>query len=125
MIGKIRHRQGKLICELDEDHFVDLATVARLCEFRTREFASKLKISERQLERVFHQEAGVAPKAWLRDQRMIYVKELFERGLHKRLVASIAGFKSYSHFASEVTQHFGTQPKHLEKLPSEEVETES
>ena len=76
-----------------------------------------LKISERQLERLFRQQTGTTPKAWLRDQRMIYAKELFDRGMHKRLVSTITGFKSYSHFASEVSQYFGQQPKELEKAP--------
>ena len=117
MIGKLTQRNGKIVCELDEDHFVELATVARLCEFKASEFAKNLKISERQLERLFRQQTGMTPIAWLRDQRMIYAKELFDRGMHKRLVATITGFKSYSHFASEVSQYFGQQPKELEKVP--------
>ena len=117
MIGKLTQRNGKVVCELDEDHYVELATVARLCEFKASEFAKNLKISERQLERLFRQQTGTTPKAWLRDQRMIYAKELFDRGMHKRLVSTITGFKSYSHFASEVSQYFGQQPKELEKTP--------
>ena len=117
MIGKLTQRNGKDVCELDEDHYFELATVARLCEFKASGFAKNLKIGERQLERLFRKQTGMNPKAWLRDQRMIYAKELFDRGMHKRLVSTITGFKSYSHFASEVSQYFGQQPKELEKAP--------
>ena len=79
------------------------------------DLASLLNVSERQMERSFHDILNMPPKSWLREQRMVYARELFERGMHKREVASITGFKSYSHFAAEVAHFFSKKPKDLER----------
>ncbi len=116
MLGKIKKRGQKMFCIIDQTVFLDMGALAKLYRFRAGDLADILEVSERHMERAFHSEVGMSPKKWLREQRMKYVLELFARGLHKRVVAEVTGFKSYSHFASEVSKSMGLCPKELEKL---------
>jgi transcriptional regulator GlxA family with amidase domain len=115
VLGKLVKKGSKLFCVAETDAQLDVSKLARLCEFKSSDLASLLNVSERQMERSFNDILNMPPKSWLREQRMVYAKELFDRGMHKREVASITGFKSYSHFAAEVAHFFSKKPKDLER----------
>jgi AraC-like DNA-binding protein len=115
MLGKLVKKGSKLLCVADTDAQLDVSKLARLCGFKASELAGLLNVSKRHMERSFQSVLSMPPKSWLREQRMIYASELFNRGMHKREVASITGFKSYSHFAAEVAHFFGKKPKELER----------
>ena len=114
MLGKLIDREQGLYCVAQHDKEVDVTTLARICDFRMGDLAGLLKVSERHLERSFKNVLEMTPKSWLREQRMIYAKELFEKGMDKRQVSAITGFKSYSHFAAEIATFFGKKPKEME-----------
>lgn len=115
MLGKLVKKGSKLFCVAETDAQLDVSKLARLCDFKSSDLAGLLNVSERQMERSFHDILNMPPKSWLREQRMVYARELFDRGMHKREVASITGFKSYSHFAAEVFHFFSKKPKDLER----------
>jgi len=115
MLGRLVKRGSRLYCVADQGGQLDVSKLARLSAFRASELANLLNVSDRHLERAFQTILSMSPKTWLREQRMVYAKELFDRGMHKREVASITGFKSYSHFAAEVAHYFGKRPKELER----------
>ena len=94
MLGKLVKKGSKLFCVAETDAQLDVSKLARLCEFKSSDLASLLNISERQMERSFHDILNMPPKSWLREQRMVYARELFDRGMHKRQPAQ--GFPSPS-----------------------------
>ena len=55
MLGKLVKKGSKLFCVAETDAQLDVSKLARLCEFKSSDLASLLNISERQMERSFHE----------------------------------------------------------------------
>ena len=79
--------------------------------FSRTEMASKLAVSERQLQRkttaLFHQ----SPSALLRIYRLHQAQALLKQGNRVGEVADACGFTSHSQFSQHYRKQFGTSPK--------------
>ncbi len=87
--------------------------VAREAEYNPGKMAALCAISERQLERVFHEHLKCTPRQWLRELQCRMGKELMSRGYSSKAAAAEAKFSSSSHFCREFKKLYGRTPKHF------------
>ena len=79
--------------------------------------ADKACLSERQLHRLFVQETGEAPAAFVEKYRMNIAKELIlNNPTHLKSVALNVGFKSYDGFRRAFERQFKVSPQHFKSL---------
>ena len=75
------------------------------------EIAAELKLSERQLRRLFVQELGLPPVAFAQTQKLLFAKRLLqETNLSMTEVAFGAGFGSLRRFNALFRQRYGMKP---------------
>lgn len=81
-------------------------------QYSSRALGSALSMSERQLERVFHDVYGMTPKRWHQVARLNQARQLLldEPRACVTEVALRAGFSHLGRFASEYRQLFGERP---------------
>ncbi len=80
--------------------------------------ADDLGVSDRHLRRVFVQEIGVAPRAYLQTQQLLMAKRLLtDTRLPVIDVAAISGFGSLRRFNSLWRQRYGLTPTQLRRHP--------
>jgi AraC-like DNA-binding protein len=78
------------------------------------ELAAETSVSERQLERLFHQHVGVRPKAFARVLRMQRALDALEQpGAVQAAAAQLAGFADQAHLVREVRALTGLSPRRL------------
>ena len=78
-----------------------LGELARECRFRVDLICERLEISDRHLHRVFSDSIGLAPKDWLRRQRMVVARFLLRNGASIKEVAIELGFAHPKDFTRE------------------------
>jgi AraC-like DNA-binding protein len=78
------------------------------------ELAAETDVSERQLERLFHQHVGVGPKAFARVLRMQRALDALEQPDAKQIAAAqLAGFADEAHLVREFRALTGLAPQRL------------
>ena len=79
------------------------------------EIAEKCGVSQSYLSRVFRQEFGVCPSAYLRNQRLEYAKTLLLNGYDVTSTCFHSGFSDYSHFIQVFKNSEGMTPLVFQK----------
>lgn len=83
------------------------------CEF----IACQVRLSVRQLERLFKSELGLSPSAYAEKLRLDKAHELLRTGKEPLFqIALRCGYKNHSHFASRFRQTYGTSPSAVRSL---------
>jgi len=78
---------------------------------RMSELALHVRLSERQLERLFREHLGCTPSQYYRDLRLYRARrELLHTDHPSGEIASRCGFRSSSHFARRYAERFGVKP---------------
>lgn len=100
--GNISPRIGRVLVYV-EDHFHQPLTIDDL--------AGEAGLSKYHFSRVFREEVGETPWAFVRRTRIERAKELLERGATPAAAAVEAGFFDQSHFTNVLKEAEGTTPK--------------
>ncbi len=87
-----------------------LAELAIECRFRVDLICVELSISERHLHRVFSDSIGLAPKDWLRRERMVSARYRLREGGSIKEVALDLGFAHPEDFTREFRACYGLPP---------------
>jgi transcriptional regulator GlxA family with amidase domain len=82
--------------------------------------ATKLKVSHRQLERLFRSETGRSPGAVYREVRLRHARWLIENTrLTMTQIADATGFCDSAHFSRQFKQLFALSPRSLKRVARE------
>lgn len=108
---RIENRGGQMV--LRGGPVVGLRPLAELsveCRFRVDLMCAELGISERHLHRVFSESVGLAPKDWLRRERMVSARYRLREGNSIKEVALDLGFAHPKDFTREFRGCYGLPP---------------
>jgi AraC-like DNA-binding protein len=81
--------------------------------YRVGGICERLGCSESYFRRVFLRDIGIAPKQWLRDQRMLAARRQLEEGRDLWDLADFLGFASEASFRREFRAVFGMLPARM------------
>lgn len=108
---RIENRAGQLVLRGGRlMGLVPLAVLAGECRFRVDEMCDRLGISDRHLHRVFSESIGLAPKDWLRRQRMVTARFLLRDGASIKQAAIELGFAHPKDFTREFRACYDLTP---------------
>ncbi|ATW26832.1 helix-turn-helix transcriptional regulator [Candidatus Formimonas warabiya] len=85
------------------------------CGITLTELARHVCLSRFYLLRVFHEEKGISPHAFLESIRINHAKHLLEKGYLPIKVASEVGFSDQSHFTNRFKRFIGVTPGQYQK----------
>lgn len=108
---RIENRGGQMV--LRGGPVVGMRPVAELaveCRFRVDLMCGELGVSERHLHRVFSDSVGLAPKDWLRRERMVSARYRLREGGSIKEVALDLGFAHPKDFTREFRVCYGLPP---------------
>jgi len=80
---------------------VSLSQIAREGEYRLSHLCERIALSERHLRRVFEEGIGIAPKEWLRQERMVAARSMLREGTPIKEVSNKLGFSNQKIFSRE------------------------
>ena len=92
--------------------------LAKQCAYSGRNLARTLKITERQLQRIFASAIGRSPQDWLNEQRLLSAKSMLPMAESVKEVAYALGFRKTSQFSRDFRRQFGRAPSSFLKLRS-------
>lgn len=87
-----------------------LQRLALKCGYRICEVCAELECNERYLYEVFTRDIGLAPKDWMRRERMVVARRMLTGGRTPDEVASCLGFSSQNNFRREFLMHYQVPP---------------
>ena len=89
---------------------VDLGRLVRRCGYRVAPLCDELSCSERYFRSVFLRDVGLAPKFWLRWERILDAKRRLREGASVSRVAQELGFARVDSFRREFLDCCGASP---------------
>ena len=89
----------------------DWEKLAREAEFKPGKMAALCSLSDRQLQRLFKENAHCTPSKWLRELQCRLSKDLICKGYSNKAVAEELEFANASHFCREFKKQFGVSPQ--------------
>lgn len=89
---------------------LSLSQIAREVDYRLAKLCDRLGVSERHLRRVFDDGIGIAPKNWLRQERMVSARSLLREGSPIKEVAINLGFTTTKMFSRDFLLFYGLKP---------------
>lgn len=87
-----------------------LQGLALRCGYRIGEMCGELGVSERYFYEVCRRDIGLAPKDWLRRERMVVARRMITGGQPPWEVAGVLGFSSADNFGREFRVHHRVGP---------------
>ena len=104
-------RSGKLVVEqgLGESS-VSLRELAAQSGFRVDRMCRRLGVSGRHFQRLFQEAVGMAPKEWLKAERMVAARHRLREGGAVKEVAMDLGYTQTATFSREFLLCYGVQP---------------
>ncbi len=75
----------------------------------------RIGVSERHLRRVFEEGIGIAPKDWLRQERMVAARSLLRQGSPIKEVAIDLGFTTSKMFSRDFQLFYGLKPTEFQR----------
>ena len=116
---EIVHRNGQfLVLSVRVTHPQLLTEIARNCGYNVARVCSQIGISERQFRRVFADGIGMAPKEWMRHERMVAARSLLREGRSIKEVAMDLGYTTSKVFAREFNGFYEVTPTHFQRKDS-------
>lgn len=114
--AEIRQKDGRFVVFLAREPLpLSLSQIAREGEYRMASLCDRLNVSERHLRRVFEEGIGIAPKDWLRQQRMVAARSLLREGSPIKEVAIDLGFTTAKMFSRDFQQFYGMKPTDFQR----------
>jgi AraC family transcriptional regulator of adaptative response / DNA-3-methyladenine glycosylase II len=92
-----------------------LGQIAREGEYRMASLCDRIGVSERHLRRVFEEGIGIAPKEWLRQERMVAARALLREGSPIKEVAIDLGFTTAKMFSRDFQLFHGVKPTDFQR----------
>ncbi len=113
---EIVHTSGQfLVFSAREEKPRSLTELACACGYNVSRICKVLVISERQFRRVFADGLGMAPKQWLRNDRMVAARSLLREGRSIKEVAMDLGYATSKVFAREFYGFYEVSPTHFQR----------
>lgn len=113
---EIIQKDGRLLVLFSRSPLpVSLCQIAREGEYRVATLCDQIGISERHLRRVFEDGIGIAPKDWLRQERMVAARSLLREGSPIKEVSSDLGFSNPKMFSREFQVYHGVTPTDFQR----------
>lgn len=111
--GPLRfHREGvRIVDHLGRDLIKSAAAEA----YSVCNVARVFKVTVRQLEYAVEQDIGVKPKDLFRQERALMARKFISEGHDLETVSRLLGFRSYTHFATEIRKIFGMSPRKVKE----------
>lgn len=94
---------------------LSLSQIAREGEYRMASLCDRIGVSERHLRRVFEEGLGIAPKDWLRQERMVAARSLLRQGSQIKEVAIDLGFTTAKMFSRDFQAFHGVKPTDFQR----------
>ena len=87
-----------------------LEVLALRCGYRVGEICAVLGCCERHLHALFVRDVGLAPKEWLKQERMVVARRMLKGGERPDRVAEELGFSTLNNFRREFRGVYGVSP---------------
>jgi AraC-like DNA-binding protein len=87
-----------------------LEVLALRCGYRVGEICAALGCCERHLHALFVRDVGLAPKEWLKLERMVVARRMLKGGERPDCVAEELGFSTLNNFRREFRGVYGVSP---------------
>jgi AraC-like DNA-binding protein len=119
---EILQRDGRILVLLAREPLpLSLSQIAREGDFRMSCLCDRIGVSERHLRRVFVEGLGIAPKEWLRQERMVAARKLLRHGSPIKEVAIDLGFSNSKVFSRDFVTFHGVKPTDFQRKESANV----
>ena len=119
---EIIQRDGRILVLLAREPLpLSLSQIAREGDFRMSSLCERIGVSERHLRRVFVEGLGIAPKEWLRQERMVAARKLLRHGSPIKEVAIDLGFSNSKVFSRDFVSFHGVKPTDFQRKESSYV----
>ena len=106
----VRPEQNWCIVLADTGERICLQRLALRCGYRICEMSAELDVSERYMHRIFVRDIGLAPKEWMRRERMVVARRKLIGGKRPEEVAAELGFSSPNNFRREFLSVYKVPP---------------
>ena len=84
--------------------------------FCVKALAMQLRLDVRTLERRFHEQLRMTPKAWIMRERMSFAPPLLAEGLSNKEVAASLSYTCESNFCRDFKRFFGCAPQKFARI---------
>jgi AraC family transcriptional regulator of adaptative response / DNA-3-methyladenine glycosylase II len=119
---EIIQRDGSFLVLLARDPLpLSLSQIARDGEYRMSSLCDRIGVSERHLRRVFEEGIGIAPKEWLRQERMVAARSRLREGSPIKEVAIDLGFTTPKMFSRDFQTFHGVKPTEFQRREFEKI----
>jgi AraC-like DNA-binding protein len=119
---EIIQRDGSFLVLLARDPLpLSLGQIARDGEYRMSSLCDRIGVSERHLRRVFEEGIGIAPKEWLRQERMVAARSRLREGSPIKEVSSDLGFTTPKMFSRDFQTFHGVKPTDFQRKEFEKI----
>lgn len=123
---EIIQRDGSFLVLLAREPLpLSLGRIARDGGFRMSALCDRIGVSERHLRRVFEEGIGIAPKEWLRQERMVAARSLLRSGSPIKEIASDLGFTTPKMFSRDFQTFHGVKPTDFQRREFDKILTAS
>jgi AraC-like DNA-binding protein len=113
---EIIQRDGRFLVLMAREPLpLSLTQIAREGEYRMASLCDRIGVSERHLRRVFEDGIGIAPKDWLRQERMVAARSLLREGSPIKEVAIDLGFTTSKMFSRDFQLFHGVKPTDFQR----------
>lgn len=102
---------------------LSLTTIAREGGYKMSSLTDRIGVSDRHLRRVFEEGIGIAPKEWLRQERMVAARSLLRQGSPIKEVAIDLGFTTAKMFSRDFQLFHGVKPTEFQRLEHARIQT--
>lgn len=119
---EIIQRDGSFLVLLAREPLpLSLGQIARDGEYRMSSLCDRIGVSERHLRRIFEEGIGIAPKEWLRQERMVAARSRLREGSPIKEVSSDLGFTTPKMFSRDFQTFHGVKPTDFQRKEFEKI----
>ena len=119
---EIIQRDGSFLVLLAREPLpLSLGQIARDGEYRMSSLCDRIGVSERHLRRIFEEGIGIAPKEWLRQERMVEARSRLREGSPIKEVSSDLGFTTQKMFSRDFQTFHGVKPTDFQRKEFEKI----
>ncbi len=119
---EIIQRDGSFLVLLAREPLpLSLGQIARDGEYRMSSLCDRIGVSERHLRRIFEEGIGIAPKEWLRQERMVEARSRLREGSPIKEVSSDLGFTTPKMFSRDFQTFHGVKPTDFQRKEFEKI----
>lgn len=114
--AEIIQKDGRFLVILAREPMpLSLSQMARAGDYRLAHLCDRIGVSERHLRRLFEEGLGIAPKDWLRQERMVAARNLLRQGSPIKEVSIDLGFTNSKMFSRDFQTFYGVKPTDFQR----------